>query len=195
MKSKSLEDNNSNSNETIDFEQFLSLFEDVELPLVLDESFCSYKVLSKKDTIKADFVVLFIEKDTVLNAGVSLFYYYKFYPMVKFHVSSSIIGVIYAESGIAGGVEDRGILNLYTASGKKIDELIVWEEAGEGEYMREITSIIISNKISLIETGTEIDYDEDTGKGIEHETFREEREYKIDTVHGKIEILKEDRKR
>jgi hypothetical protein len=189
---KPLEESSSNLNEITDFEQYLSLFEDVELPIVLDESFCGYEIMRKKDSIKADFVELFIGKKIInLLPEESLFDYYTFYPMVKFHVSSSIIGVIHAESGIAGGAEDHCILSLYTTSGEKTDELVVWEFTSEGEYFSETMSIITSNKISLVETGNELDEDSDSDEEVYRETYRRESEYRIDTVHGRIEILKE----
>ena len=173
------------------FEQYLSLFKDVELPIVLDESFFEYEIMSQKDSLKTDFVELFIEKEILLSQGESLFDFYIFYPITKFYVSSSIIGVIYAKSGIAGGTQEQCILSLYTTSGEKTDELVIWEYTSEGTYFSEITSIISPNKISLLETGTEIDEDEDSDKDIYHEKYRKERQYRIDTMHGKIEILKE----
>ena len=183
---QSLEKNSSKT----DFEQYISLFEDIELPVVLDDAFLNANFIIKKEPIKADFIELFIKKNEEFGVGESLFDYYKFYPMVKFHISSSIIGIIHAEIGIAGGAEDRCILNLYTINGEKTDELIVWEYLSEGTYFSEITSIITLNKISLVTTGTEINEDEDSGKEIYNETYREEKEYSIDTVHGKIEIKK-----
>jgi hypothetical protein len=183
-KNKSLEKISSNSNETNDFHQYLSLFEDIELPVILDKSYFRYEFLSKKKPIDTAIVSLFIEK----FEEAYLFDYYTFYPVGKFNVSSSIKGIIYAKIGVAGGADELFILNLYSTNGEKMDELIVGMEAGDLGFISQITSVISQSKISLIETEFKGSDDDDDDY---HEVSKEEKQYRIDTVHGKIEALKE----
>ena len=116
-----------------------------------------------------------------------LFEYYTFYPVGKFHVSSSIIGIIYLKYGVAGGSEDYYILNLYSTSGEKTDELIVGKEIGDLGFISRITSVIRQCEISSVETEFERYEDEDDSDDY-REVSKEEKRYKIDAVHGKIEI-------
>jgi len=178
-----LSENQLIDNEKNDFPHFLSLFEDIKLPVILDESFLNKNSTSKKQPIDTAIVSLFIEKPK----DADFFDYYTFYPMGKFHVSSSIIGVIYLKYGAAGGFEDYFILSLYSTSGEKMDELLVGEYAGDLGFVSLITSIISQSEISLVETYFER-YEDEEGSDDYREVSKKEKRYKIDTVHRKIEI-------
>lgn len=168
-----------------DFAMYLSFYQTVQLPVSLDETFLeANSIISYTQPLDSNFISNYIEMNKSLTPTLMLFDVYKYYPVFKFQLSDSIIGLVYKKEGSSGGSEDIYYMNLYSNDGKKISDLLVAKNLADCSFIYQTTSFIAKDKIIVIQKYFQGDCDQDTY----FEKERKEKIYNINSSNGKITI-------
>lgn len=177
--------NSFNSRDKDNFTLFLAKFKDVKQPIVMDESFFNLNlIVSNSNPLDTNLISSYITDNKDLAEGVSLYDVYHFYPIIKFEISTSLIGVIYKKQGISGGFEDQYFMNIYSVNGRKKSELLIGKYVSDCSFKELVTSEIKENKIHKVHMYFNGDCDEDTY--LEEIDMRTDIYMKIDTSEGII---------
>ena len=170
-----------------DFHQYLSLFENIELPINIDSSFLNTNTIPQRYPIDSALISSFIEQNHLMIEEISLFDIYTYYPVYKFQLSNGIIGVIYAKIGMSGGSEDFFILNLYSVDGEKKGELLVGKYVSDCSFIEETTSVVSHDKARI----THAYYEGNCAKDVYFKTRTDEILYEINPFSGNIKMAED----
>lgn len=127
------------------FKNYLSLFDQKDLPYLIDSTFIRNTTFQKSTSINPADISMFFEEEKDLGSGIKLFDVYQYFPHYKFSLPKNITAIILEKVGGAGGVEKMFYLVTYNRNGSTIDKILIAKEIGDCSWLELKTSEIAIN--------------------------------------------------